>query len=233
MIKIAHFFLITIFICSYALFSYALESPLITAAMQNKMTPDDALHRLQLGNQRFVKGKPLETDFIKKAQLSASGQYPVSVILSCIDSRVPPEIVFDQNIGNVFVARAAANVISDDVLGGLEFATQVSGAKLIVVMGHDACGAIRGACENVKLGYLTQLLAKIQPSIRQTTTNLGKKDCQSAQFINQAAAENVRHIVKMIPEKSQVIRQLVKEGKVKIVGAMYELHTGRVVFLNN
>lgn len=210
----------------------AKNAPLVTASIQQQLTPDQVLQRLKLGNERFVKQQQTPTDYIKKAKLTAKGQHPAAVVLSCIDSRVPPEIVFDQNIGNIFVTRVAANVINQDVLGGLEFATQVAGAKLIVVMGHDSCGAIRGACENVKLGHLSQLLAKIQPAIKQTTTSFGKKECNNSQFINMAAANNVRNVVKMIPEESPILRQLVKEGKLKIVGAMYHLNTGKVTWLS-
>ena len=206
------------------------EEPLITASIQKKLTPDEMLQRLIRGNQRFIDHKRLPTDMIKKAQLTAKGQYPGAIILSCIDSRIPPEVVFDQSIGNIFVTRVAANVINSDVLGGLEVATRAAGAKLIVVMGHDACGAVRGACENVKLGHLTQLLNKIQPAIEQAKATLGKQNCNSEPFINTAAADNVRNVVKMIPKESPVIQQLIKEGKVKIVGAMYHLNTGKVEF---
>ena len=149
----------------------------------------------------------------------------------CIDSRVPPDIIFNQNVGSIFVTRVAANVINKDVLGGLEYATQVAGAKLIVVMGHEDCGAVKGACNNVTLGNLTQLLNKIQPAIREATITLGKKDCHSEKFINVAAEDNVRHVVAMIPIESLVIRKLQHAGKIKIVGAMYHLKTGKVTFL--
>lgn len=209
------------------------DAPLMTAAIQEKLTPDQALSRLMQGNQRFVSHQYMVTDVLKKVRLSAKAQYPAAVVLSCIDSRISPEIVFDQSIGNIFVTRVAANVINADVLGGLEFATRLSGAKLIVVMGHDACGAIKGACQNVELGNLTQLLSKIQPAINEATTALGKKDCDDEKFINTAAADNVRLVMKMIPEQSPVIRELVKTGKIKIVGAMYHLSTGKVEFFDS
>ncbi len=209
------------------------EAPLITASIQKELTPDQMLNRLIAGNKRFIKHQRLPTDLIKKAELSAKGQYPGAIVLSCIDSRIPPEIVFDQNVGNIFVTRIAANVFDSDVLGGMEFSTKVAGAKLIVVMGHDACGAVRGACQDVKLGHLTALLAKVQPAIVQATKTLGKKDCNSEKFIDTAAADNVRNVVKMIPKESPVIRELIQEGKLKIVGAMYDLQTGKVVFFNH
>ncbi|OGO93876.1 MAG: hypothetical protein A3F10_04890 [Coxiella sp. RIFCSPHIGHO2_12_FULL_42_15] len=206
------------------------EAPLLTAEMQAKMTPDDALTRLKAGNQRFVNNVPLPTNLIKKARLSAKGQYPSAVILACMDSRIPTEIVFDQNIGNIFVTRVAANIISDAILGGLEFATKVSGAKLIVVLGHDSCGAIKGACQNVQLGHLTEVLAKIQPAIQKTKATLKKQNCNDLDFINLAAKNNVRFVIKRIPKRSPIIQTLIKEGKIKIVGAMYHLSTGRVEF---
>ena len=208
------------------------ETPLITQVMQKKLTPDEALQRLIVGNQRFVNHQQLPIDFIRKAKITAAGQYPGAVVLSCIDARVPPEIIFDQSIGNIFVTRVAANVISSDVLGGLEYATAVSGAKLIVVLGHDSCGAVKGACENIKLGDLTPLFSKIQPAVRQATIEFGKQDCNNPQFINTIATDNVRNVINMILQESPIIRQLVKQGRVKIVGAMYHLTTGKVTFLS-
>jgi len=209
------------------------EAPLITQSIQKQLTPKEVLQRLMQGNQRFVKQQQIPTDFIKKAKLTASGQYPAAVILSCIDSRVPPEIIFDQNVGNIFVTRVAANVLNSDVLGGLEFATAAAGAKLIVVLGHDSCGAVRGACENVKLGHLTQLLAKIQPAVKQATNAWGKKACGNPKFIDAIAADNVRNVVRQIPQESPIIAELIKEGKVKVIGAMYHLSTGRVTLVSN
>lgn len=213
--------------------AYGVKDPaLVTASIQQSMTPDDAIARLKRGNERFYSNKLQKVDYLKKAKLSASGQHPVAVVLSCIDSRVPPEIVFNQAIANIFVTRTAANVINSDILGGMEFATKVAGAKVIVVMGHDSCGAVRGACENVKLGKLTQLLDKIQPAINSTTHAFKKKECNNPAFIDQAAQANVLAVVKMIPEESSVIRELVNSGQVKIVGAMYHLQSGKVTFLN-
>src|SRR3990167_2077121 len=220
---------IFIFFFYMSVFAFS-EAPLLTAEMQAKMTPDDALTRLKAGNQRFVNNVPLPTILIKKARLSAKGQYPSAVILACMDSRIPTEIVFDQNIGNIFVTRVAANIISDAILGGLEFATKVSGAKLIVVLGHDSCGAIKGACQNVQLGHLTEVLAKIQPAIQKTKATLKKQNCNDLDFINLAAKNNVRFVIKRIPKRSPIIQTLIKEGKIKIVGAMYHLSTGRVEF---
>lgn len=222
-------------VCSVVLCSSVMAATgptLITQSVQQKLTPNQMLQRLKQGNERFIRQKPLQIDYIKKAMLTAKGQYPGAVVLSCIDSRVPPEIVFDQAVGNIFVSRVAANVLNADVLGGMEFATQLAGAKLIVVMGHDSCGAVRGACQDAKLGHLTQLLDKVQPAIKEAKQQLGKVNCNSERFIDQAAKDNVEHVVNQIYQKSPVIRKLVEQGKVKIIGAMYHLKTGKVTFFD-
>ena len=207
------------------------HAKLITAPLQQKLTPDDAIHRLIIGNKRFAYDKRHHINFLKQAQRTVKSQHPIAIVLSCIDSRVPPEIIFDQNIGNIYVTRVAASVINKDVLAGMEYATKVTGAKLIVVLGHQFCGAIHGACDNVKLGNLTQLLDKIQPAIQQTEKTLGKKDCHDSQFINLAAENNIKNVISEIPKESPVIQQLLNEHKVKIVGGMYNLSTGKVTFL--
>lgn len=207
----------------------AVNAPLVTKAIQAEMTPDQALERLMAGNKRFVRRhRPLQQDLIKKAELSAKGQYPAAIVLSCIDARVPPEIIFDQGVGNIFVTRVAANVLGDDVLGGMEYATAAAGAKLIVVMGHDNCGAVTGACKDVKLGHLTQLLRKITPAVKDAREAMKTKDCADATFIDRIAQDNVARVVRAIPKKSSVIGKLVNDGSVKIVGAMYHLDTGKV-----
>lgn len=218
--------------------TYAAESvthaPLVTAEKQAELTPDQVIERLKAGNERFVKGKRFESDLIKKAQITAKeGQHPAAIVISCIDSRVPPEIVFDQNIGNMFVSRVAANVIDDDQLGGAEFATKVAGAKVLLVMGHDACGAVHGACANVKMGNLTQLLDKVQPAVDEVAKKHdGTRDCDDEDFVDEVAAQNVRNVVQEIPKRSPVLAKLQKEGKLKIIGAMYELKSGKVTFLD-
>lgn len=208
-----------------------IHAKLVTESIQQQLTPDDAIHRLIAGNERFSHNKRHHINFLQQTQRTAKSQHPFAIVLSCIDSRVPPEIIFDQNVGNIYVTRVAANVINKDVLAGMEYATKITGAKLIVVLGHHSCGAIHGACENVTLGNLTQLLDKIQPAIKQTEKTLGKKDCHDSQFINLAAKNNVADVVATIPKESPVIQQLMNEHKVKIVGAMYNLSTGKVTFL--
>ncbi len=232
--KFYHFLYPFVFLMSLCISPHCaaeFHAPLITADIQQRMTPDDALDRLIQGNARFASDSGEKINYLKNRRLTEKAQHPIAIVLSCIDSRVPPDVIFNQNVGNIFVTRVAANVINPDILAGLEYATGVSGAKLIVVMGHENCGAVKGACQDVKLGHLTQLLDKIQPAIQEATATFGKKECDNEKFINLAAEDNVRHVVAMIPTESPEIKKLMQSGKIKIVGAMYHLKTGRVVFL--
>ena len=188
-------------------------------------TPDDALNELKKGNTRFVDSKLENTDYKEQVQSVKDGQHPHSVILSCLDSRVPPEIVFDQGFGNIFVARVAGNIEDNNILGSMEFATKIKGSKLIVVMGHNKCGAIEGAVDNAELGNLTQLVDQIKPAITGDKSNRDK-------MVDESSRKNVKLQIESILKHSDVIAALVKEGKVKIVGAYYDLNTGKVEFLN-
>jgi len=213
--------------------SLSVNAPLMTREIQAKMTPVQALDRLMAGNERFVKRhRPAQRDYIEAAGLTVEGQYPAAIVLSCIDSRVPPEIVFDQGVGNIFVTRVAANVLSDDILGGMEYATAVVGARIVLVMGHEHCGAVKGVCKGVKLGHLTGLLQKISPAMQEASDEMKTRDCADSAFIDRIAEENVEDAVREIPKRSPVIKKLVDEGKVKIVGAMYHLGTGRVTIID-
>ncbi len=187
-------------------------------------TPDDALAELKNGNQRFVDGKLTNTDYMEQIERTKSDQHPHSLILSCLDSRIPPEIIFDQGIGNIFVARVAGNVEDPNILGSMEFATKVKGTKLIVVMGHNHCGAIKGAVDDAELGNLTQLVNQIKPAITGDTSNV-------ALLLDETAKNNVKITIEHIFNDSSVIRELVKEGKVKIVGAFYDITSGKVSFI--
>lgn len=206
---------------------------LITQEQQQQMTPEQALVRLEQGNQRFLENKNHEYDYSDMITKTAEQQYPFAIVLSCIDSRSIPDILFDQGIGNIFVARIAGNVISTDVLGSMEFATKITGAKLIVVMGHTNCGAIKGACEDAKLGNLTDLLQTIQPAVKTIKeSEKGGFSCSSPVTIDAIAKQNVLDQMHDILTKSPVIAQLVQEKKVMIVGAMQDLATGKVDFFN-
>lgn len=203
----------------------------ITKERQTAKTPEIVLEKLKEGNQRFVSGNMLNRDLRAQLSKSAEKQHPMAIILSCIDSRTPPEVLFDQGIGDVFVTRTAGNVINADILGGMEFATKITGAKLIVVLGHSNCGAVKGACQNVKLGHLTQLLQKIKPAVVQATRETGKKDCNDEALINHITKTNVSMIVKKVQSDIPVIANLVKENKVQVVGAVQDLGTGKIDFI--
>lgn len=205
----------------------------MTATRQVEMTPQAVLQRLKDGNQRFVEGKMKNRDLLAQANATAGSQHPVAVVLSCLDSRTAPDIVFDQGIGDIFVARIAGNIQNNDILGSMEFGTKLMGAKLIAVIGHTSCGAMRGSCENAKLGHLTGVLQKIQPAVQQTAKENGTKDCNNASFIDQIARYNVMLVIKKIRKESPIIDQLIKEGKVGIVGGIQDISTGSVTFFDD
>jgi len=188
-------------------------------------TPGDALAELKNGNQRFLDGKQININYKEGIEATKDDQHPHSLILSCLDSRIPPEIIFDQGIGNVFVARVAGNVEDHNILGSMEFATKVKGTKLIVVMGHSKCGAVKGAIDNADLGNLTQLVDQIKPAITGDKSNMDS-------MMNESAKKNVELTIADILNQSPVISDLVKQGKVNIVGAFYDLSDGKVSFMD-
>ena len=167
-------------------------------------------------------------DLLVQANGTASKQHPVAVVLNCMDSRTSPEIIFDQGIGDVFAIRIAGNIQNDDILGSMEFGTQLAGAKLIAVIGHTSCGAIRGACQQAKLGNLTALLQKIQPAVTQASKEQNTHDCTNAAYIDQIAKDNVSLVIKQIKAHSPTVAKLIKEGKIDIVGGIQDLATGEV-----
>ncbi|OAI48566.1 carbonic anhydrase [Gammaproteobacteria bacterium SCGC AG-212-F23] len=197
------------------------------------MTPAIALNLLKEGNSRFVSGKMKNRNFLQQAKLTKKGQHPFAFILSCMDSRGSPELIFDQGIGDIFAGRVAGNVINDDQLGGMEFATQVMGAHIIVVMGHTSCGAVKGACSHVTLGNLTQLVNKITPAVNtvKKDSHTASLDCDKAETVDMIAKQNVLNMIQQITEKSPVVKKLVDDNQVIIVGAMHNLATGVVTFI--
>jgi carbonic anhydrase len=204
----------------------------IDAAKQDAMTPDMAIEKLKAGNRRFVEGTMHNRDLSAQAQRTASGQYPFAVVLSCLDSRSAPEIIFDQGVGDLFVARVAGNVISDDMLGSFEFATKVSGSRLIVVMGHSACGAVMGACDGVELGHLTGLLAKITPAVEATPVVAdAQRNASNTEFVEAVTEANAKLQVAEILRQSPIIKALLDQGQIKVVPAIHNLSTGVVDFL--
>jgi len=204
--------------------------PAPTKESQAAMSPDAALAELRAGNQRFVSGHSQVRDLPAKARATAAGQYPFAVILSCLDSRQPIEIVFDQGIGDVFSARIAGNILNDDIVGSMEFACKLSGAKLIAVIGHSNCGAIKGAVDDAQLGNLTGLLAKIKPAAASVPESVQPRTAKNDAFVQQVAEANVQLVMKEIREKSPVLREMLDKHEIGMVGGMYDLSTGRVEF---
>jgi carbonic anhydrase len=204
-----------------------------TQANQQRYTPDSVLDRLLEGNSRFVEGRALSRNTTAAISLSSKGQYPLAVVLACMDSRVAPELVFDQGLGEIFVARVAGNYATPDILGSMEYAANVAGAKLVLVMGHSTCGAIKGTADNVQLGNISTVVNAIKPAIEDVPHSAGHADSHNPVFVQALAEANVRRTVAKIRTDSPVLASLEKEGKIKIVGAMYDLTTGRVTLLKD
>jgi carbonic anhydrase len=206
------------------------EAAALTKEQRDAMTPEQVIAMLKDGNERFRTGKMQAHDYLAQKRASANGQYPAAVILSCIDSRAPAEIILDAGIGDTFNARVAGNIANDDVLGSLEFACALAGSKVVLVLGHTACGAIKGAIDNAKLGNLTGLLDKIKPAVDATSFS-GERSSKNDAFVDAVATTNVRHTIEQIRQRSEVLAGLEQDGKIKIVGAMYYLIGGKVEFL--
>ena len=204
----------------------------ISQATQAEITSAQALELLKEGNARFVKGEMRERNFQAQILQSASGQFPFASIVACIDSRAAPEIVFDQGIGKLFVARVAGNFVNDDILGSLEFATRLSGSKLVVILGHTECGAIKGACDGAQLGLLTATLANINPAVEAVQGDYSPRNSSNGEFVHAVAVENVRQSMQLLRERSLVLRDMIDSGDIAVVGAMYDIHTGAVTFLD-
>ncbi|GAB2810219.1 carbonic anhydrase family protein [Dyella kyungheensis] len=205
------------------------QAAALSKEQRDAMTPDQVIAMLKEGNERFRAGKMQGHDYLAQKRASAGGQYPAAVILSCIDSRAPAEIILDAGIGDTFNARIAGNIANDDLLGSLEFACALAGSKLVLVMGHTACGAIKGAIDNAKLGNLTGLLDKIKPAVAATQFS-GERTSKNDAFVDAVAATNVRQTVEDIRRRSDVLAGMEKDGKIKIVGSMYHLAGGKVEF---
>jgi carbonic anhydrase len=201
----------------------------LTKEARDQMTPDSIIAKLKEGNTRFREGRKIQRDFLAEQRATASGQFPAAVLLSCVDSRAPAEILFNLGMGDVFNARIAGNIENPDILGSMEFTTKLAGAKLVLVMGHSACGAVAGAIANAKLGNLTQLLAKIQPAIK-ATNYTGDRTATNPEFVDAVARTNINLTIANIRKNSTVIADLEKAGTIKIAGAYYDLKTGAVEF---
>lgn len=199
----------------------------LTREQRDALTPDAVIKLAREGNERFRTGKSQPQDYLAQKRATAVGQYPAAVILSCIDSRAPAEIILDARIGDTFNARVAGNIVNDDILGSMEFACALAGAKLVLVMGHTACGAVKGAIDGAKLGHLTGLLDHIRPAVG-ATHYTGERSSSNASFVDAVATTNVRNTVEAIRARSRVLAELEEAGKIKVVGSMYDLANGQL-----
>lgn len=204
-----------------------------TQETQAVMTPDAAITLLKEGNARFVEKKMTSRDLITQVKQTTSGQYPFATVLSCIDSRVSAELVFDQGVGDIFSARVAGNIVNEDILGSMEFACKLAGTKLIVVLGHTSCGAVKGACDDAKMGNLTTLLHKIKPAVRAVNepSDDTQRNSKNLDFVNAVANKNIHLTIEDIRSLSPVLKDMEDNGEISIVGAMYDIADGSVHFL--
>lgn len=215
-------------------FQAASAETVLTSEKQKSLKPDEVLADLMAGNKRFVDGATTNHKNTKaEVEATAKGQYPQAVILSCLDSRVPVELVFDQNIGDVFVGRVAGNIENVDILGSMEFATKAAGAKLVMVLGHEACGAVKGACDHVELGNLTELLEKIKPAVDAVAKDFpeDQRNSKNKEFVEAVIRKNVEITLADIRKDSPILAEMEKKGEIKLVGGIYSLHTGAVELL--
>jgi carbonic anhydrase len=201
-----------------------------TKDSQDTVTPAKAIEFLKEGNERFQNNLKANRNLLKQVNETSTGQFPFATILSCIDSRVSAELVFDQGLGDIFSVRIAGNFINDDILGSMEFACKVAGSKVIVVLGHSSCGAVKGACDNVELGKLTGMLNKIKPAVNIVKGDYEDKTSQNAEFVQAVSDKNVELAVLAIKEQSEVLNEMLENGEISIVGAMYDVATGEVTF---
>lgn len=202
-------------------------------AIQDATTPQGALAILKEGNKRFVAAKAADRNLLDQVKDTTGGQWPHSVVLSCIDSRVPAELVFDQGIGDIFSARVAGNIVNEDVLGSIEYGCKVAGSKLVVVLGHTMCGAVKGACDDVQLGNITALLSKIRPAVHAVEEPKDAADRTSANktFVNDVVTKNVHLTIEKMRADSPLLTEMEKDGDIKIVGGVYDISNGEVTFV--
>ncbi len=228
-------FIVTVLVSLFLIGCASTKQTVITTTKtqeeQQALSPRAALDKLKMGNERFLTNTQHERDL--HAQVADSEkQYPFAVILGCMDSRGAPEIIFDQGIGDIFTQRIAGNIVNRDILGGLEYATKVVGAKVVLVLGHTSCGAVGGACEHVELGNLTHLLDKIEPAVKRTKKRHPHMTCKDPALINSIAEQNVRNVINNIKKGSPVLRKMIDNGSIIVAGGMHDLATGKVSFLN-
>lgn len=202
----------------------------LTKEMQAKLTPEKAIDLLKEGNKRFINNLKVNRNLLQQVNETSDGQHPLACILSCIDSRTSAELIFDQGLGDIFSCRIAGNILNDDILGSMEFACKVAGSKVIVVLGHSRCGAIKGACDHVEMGNLTTLLKKIEPAINAEVTTKENRNASNSEFVENVAELNVQLTLKEIPRQSPILAELIQNGSIALVGGMYNVETGEVEF---
>jgi carbonic anhydrase len=200
----------------------------LTKEKRDKLTPKEAINYLKEGNNRFVTNLKVNRNLLQQVNDTSDGQYPFAFILSCIDSRTSAELIFDQGLGDIFSCRIAGNILNEDILGSMEFACKVAGAKLIMVLGHTECGAIKGACDHIKMGNLTKLLKKIKPAVKIAESS--KNKYRNENIVDEVSSLNVKEVMKQIPKKSKIIQDLVKKNKIALIGGMYDVSSGKVDF---
>jgi len=205
----------------------------LTKEMQDAITPSMALKLLQEGNKRFVNNLKVNRNLLQQANETSDGQHPFAAILSCIDSRTSAELIFDQGLGDIFSIRIAGNIINEDILGSMEFACKVAGSKIIVVLGHTKCGAVKGACDHVEMGNLTALLTKIRPAVDDEMTTTESRNSSNGVFVEKVAAINVERTVKSIMERSPILKEMIEKGEIGLVGGIHDITTGEVIFYHD
>ncbi|WP_428232657.1 carbonic anhydrase family protein [Flavobacterium sp.] len=205
----------------------------LTKEMQAAITPSKALELLKEGNQRFVNNLKINRNLLQQANETSDGQHPFAVILSCIDSRTSAELIFDQGLGDIFSVRIAGNIINEDILGSMEFGCKVAGSKIIVVLGHTKCGAVKGACDHVEMGNLTALLTKIRPAVDDETQTKENRNSANAAFVENVSAINVKRTVRSIMERSPILKEMIEKGEIGIVGGSHDITTGEVTFFSD
>jgi len=221
-----------LFIVVFSLLNMALysqESHSTTKEIQQSLTPADVFNQLKDGNKRFLEGKPMERDLYQQVKETSKGQHPIATVLCCMDSRTPTEIILDKGIGDIFNIRIAGNVVNTDILGSMEYGSKVVGAKLILVLGHTDCGAVKGAIDNVEMGNLTQLLEKIEPVAKMAKYD-GERTSKNKEFVELVTKENVLNAMNYIRENSPILKEMESKGEIDIVGGMYDVSTGVITF---
>lgn len=205
----------------------------LTKEMQAAITPKQALELLKDGNQRFINNLKINRNLLQQANETSDGQHPFAVILSCIDSRTSAELIFDQGLGDIFSIRIAGNIINEDILGSMEFACKVAGSKIIVVLGHTKCGAVKGACDHVEMGNLTALLTKIRPAVEDETSTKENRNSSNNEFVEKVTNLNVQRTVNSIIQRSPILKEMIEKNEIQIVGGVHDITSGEVTFFEN